>query len=242
MLDLPSYYQKYEVQQHPFNDITQHVVWFFAIIRLIGSQGKRQIHQPPCPKWPGLSHSKKLNKREEGKKAWSFWLPETQKESFSCTLKKTKRQGRLSMDYSTVTPPPTGMGETKEPVETMRHSLYETLQGLLDPRRGAGRRYPLPVLLCLLCLAKMAGQTTLKGATEWVRLRAEPLATSFGLKRSAMPCQMTYKRMLEVIDAQALNDLLAAFFTRRAHPTALRERAEPLADRSGASGACPGSH
>jgi predicted transposase YbfD/YdcC len=59
----------------------------------------------------------------------------------------------------------------------------------------------------------MAGQTTLKGATEWVRLRAKPLATSFGLKRTAMPCQMTYKRVLEVIDAEALNDLLAAFFT-----------------------------
>jgi predicted transposase YbfD/YdcC len=60
----------------------------------------------------------------------------------------------------------------------------------------------------------MAGQTTLKGATEWVRLRAEPLATSFGLKRTAMPCQMTYKRILEGIDAQVLNDLLSAFFTR----------------------------
>lgn len=118
------------------------------------------------------------------------------------------------MDYSTVPISPTGLGESKEPVETMRHSLYETLQGLVDPRRGAGKRYPLPVLLCLLCLAKMAGQTTLKGATEWVRLRAEPLASSFGLKRSAMPCQMTYKRILEVIDAQALNALLAAFFTR----------------------------
>src|SRR5262249_28266567 len=92
--------------------------------------------------------------------------------------------------------------------------LYEALQELSDPRRKAGKRYPLPVLICLLCLAKMAGQTTLKGATEWVRLRAESLAASFGLKRTVMPCQMTYKRILEVIDAQALNDLLAAFFTR----------------------------
>ena len=29
-----------------------------------------------------------------------------------------------------------------------------------------------------------------------------------------MPCQMTYKRMLEALDAQILNDVLAAFFTR----------------------------
>jgi hypothetical protein len=118
------------------------------------------------------------------------------------------------MDYSTLTQPPLSMEETQACAQTTRNSLYEALQGLPDPRRGAGKRYPLPVLICLLCLAKMAGQTTLKGATEWVRLRAEFLACSFRLKRMAMPCQMTYKRILEVIDAQVLNDLLSAFFTR----------------------------
>src|SRR5437588_12868154 len=84
-----------------------------------------------------------------------------------------------------------------------------------DKRRGAGKRYPLPVVLCLLCLAKMAGQTNLKGATEWVRLRKESLASTFGLKRTDMPCQMTYTRVLEGIDAQVLGDLLAAFFSGR---------------------------
>lgn len=118
------------------------------------------------------------------------------------------------MDYSTLTPPAVGMEETKVCAQTTKNSLYEALQGIPDPRRGAGKRYPLPVLIGLLCLAKMAGQTTLKGATEWVRLRAVFLATAFGLKRTAMPCQMTYKRILEVIDAQVLNDLLTAFFTR----------------------------
>jgi len=118
------------------------------------------------------------------------------------------------MNYSTLRQPSTHLEGTNAAMEPTRNSLYETLQGVADPRRGAGKRYPLPVVLCLLCLAKMAGQSTLKGATEWVRLRAEPLATSFGLKRTAMPCQMTYKRILDAIDAQLLNDLLAAFFTR----------------------------
>jgi len=118
------------------------------------------------------------------------------------------------MNYSTLTQPPVGTEKTEACAQTMKNSLYEALQELPDPRRGAGKRYSLPVLICLLCLAKMAGQTTLKGATEWVRLRASFLANAFGLKRTAMPCQMTYKRILEVIDAQRLNDLLAAFFTR----------------------------
>ena len=64
------------------------------------------------------------------------------------------------MDYSTLTQPPRGMGETTDAAEGMGNSLYQTLHGITDPRRGAGKRYPLPVLLCLLCLAKMAGQPT----------------------------------------------------------------------------------
>lgn len=118
------------------------------------------------------------------------------------------------MDYSTFAMPVAQRSETLVDAERVRSSLYEALQDLPDPRRGAGKRYPLPVLLCLLCLAKMAGQPTLKGATEWVRLRADQLAACFGLKRRAMPCQMTYKRILDALDTQALTELFSAFFTR----------------------------
>ena len=118
------------------------------------------------------------------------------------------------MHYSTLPPLPLSREQTQDPTEPICNSLYETFQAIPDPRREAGKRYSLPVLLCLLCVAKMAGQTTLKGATEWVRLRASPFAAAFGLKRTAMPCHMTYKRILEVIDAHVLDDLLAAFLTR----------------------------
>src|SRR5947209_6443484 len=99
------------------------------------------------------------------------------------------------MDYFTLPQPPKSIDEPEDLAETIRHSLYETFQKIPDPRRGEGKRYPLAVLLCLLLLAKMAGQTSLKGATEWVRLRAASLAPTFGLKRVAMPCQMTYQRI-----------------------------------------------
>lgn len=118
------------------------------------------------------------------------------------------------MNYSTLMLPPTSMEATKAEEQMPHNSLYEALQIVPDPRRGAGKRYSLAVLLCLVCLAKMAGQTTLKGATEWVRLRTDWLVASFGLKRQQMPCQMTYKRMLERVDAEALNEVLSAFFTR----------------------------
>jgi len=112
----------------------------------------------------------------------------------------------------------------------LTHSLYQALQQTPDPRRAGGRRYPLAVLRCLLCLAKMAGQTTLKGVTEWVRLRADVLCSAFGLKRRTMPCQVTYKRLVDRLDGPRLGEVLAAFFTRLRSRATLWHRTQPLAD------------
>ena len=118
------------------------------------------------------------------------------------------------MDYTTLTPPPIGGSQGSQSELAAGNSLYETLRSLPDPRRGQGKRYELALLLCLHLLAKLAGQTTLRGATEWIRHRGKGIAAHFGLKRTQMPCQMTYCRMLARIDPQVLDDLLAAFFIR----------------------------
>jgi len=118
------------------------------------------------------------------------------------------------MDYTTLTPPTMTVNEEVLSKLLPAHSLYETLQQLPDPRRGQGKRYPLALLLCLLLLAKLAGQTTLSGATEWIRHRGAQIADHFGLMRRTMPCQMTYCRILARIDAKLLDELLTAFFSR----------------------------
>ena len=93
-------------------------------------------------------------------------------------------------------------------------SLYMAFQGLADPRKRKGKRYELAVLLTLLVLAKLAGETTLSGATHWVRLRGDWLAERLDLKRTNMPCQNTYRSLLALLDAQEVSQILAAFFTR----------------------------
>jgi DDE_Tnp_1-associated len=118
------------------------------------------------------------------------------------------------MDYTTLAPPPVAMSEGDLTDRVGVISLYEALQRLPDPRRGQGKRYELARLFSLLLVAKLAGQTTLKGATEWIRHRADKIAEHFGLTRKQMPCQMTYCRILGRVDAQALDELLAAFFIR----------------------------
>lgn len=115
------------------------------------------------------------------------------------------------MDYTTLTVP-TGSETTPESVVVA--SLYKALQKLSDPRRGQGKRYELALILCLVVLAKLAGQTSLSGATEWVRHRAASLAESFGLRRKNMPCQMTYNNVLARVDPRQLDEILAAFFVR----------------------------
>lgn len=118
------------------------------------------------------------------------------------------------MDYTTLTTPTLTLSEATLESLAPAQGLYETLQQLPDPRRRQGKRYSLALLLCLLLLAKLAGQTTLSGATDWIRYRGEQIAEHFGLARKKMPCHMTYYRILTRIDIKRLDDLLAAFFIR----------------------------
>lgn len=115
------------------------------------------------------------------------------------------------MDYTPLTIPP-DVGTTSETVAVA--SLYKALQKLSDPRRGQGKRYELALILCLVVLAKLAGQKTLSGATEWIRHRAATLAQRFELCREKMPCQMTYCNVLAKIDGKHLDEILSAFFVR----------------------------
>ena len=115
------------------------------------------------------------------------------------------------MDYTTL-PIPADEGRSLDPVAVA--SLYEAMHQLSDARRGQGKRYELALILCLLILAKLAGETSLSGATEWVRHRATVLAAQFGLRRTSMPCQMTYCNVLARVDGKHLDEILATFFVR----------------------------
>ena len=140
-------------------------------------------------------------------------LPEgVQKKRFPSRIQKNSKATRKSrMDYTTLTMKrPSPLNEESLALT----SLYEALQGLPDPRRAQGKRYPLALILCLVVLAKLAGQTNLSGATQWIHHRRETLAHRFGLRRKDMPCQTTYCNILAMVDAKRLDEILAAFFQR----------------------------
>src|ERR1700736_4552076 len=112
------------------------------------------------------------------------------------------------MDYTTL-PTQTSSFTNLESFPVV--SLYKAFQDIPDPRRGQGKRYSLALILCLIILAKLAGQKTLSGATEWIRHRRVALVERLGLKRSSLPCQMTYCNVLAKIDGKQLDEILSAF-------------------------------
>ncbi|MDQ6660105.1 MAG: transposase family protein, partial [Chloroflexota bacterium] len=50
-------------------------------------------------------------------------------------------------------------------------SLYCAFEQVTDGRKAKGKRYPLPFLLTLLLLGKLAGETTVNGIVDWVNER-----------------------------------------------------------------------
>jgi predicted transposase YbfD/YdcC len=96
-------------------------------------------------------------------------------------------------------------------------ALAAHLATVPDRRKRRGRRYPLPPLLALAVLAKLAGHSRLEALADWAKLRARDLARLFGLQRPTMPHQSTWSRILgQAVDPLALEQALHTFF----HPPA----------------------
>ncbi len=115
------------------------------------------------------------------------------------------------MDYTTLlSKTPLTSNEASLPLV----SLYEALQELPDARRAQGKRYSLALILCLVILAKLAGQKSVSGVTQWLHHRRVALTERLGLRRPRLPCHMTYCNVLAEVDGVQLDQILSAFFLR----------------------------
>ena len=74
--------------------------------------------------------------------------------------------------------------------------LMKRFQQLTDGRKARGKRYPLPILLILILLAKLAGEDTPKGIAEWLRLRRRQIIAACQLERKTVPAYNTIRRTL----------------------------------------------
>lgn len=95
------------------------------------------------------------------------------------------------------------------------NSLMAALEQIRDPRKARGVRYRLVDLLTLLILAKLGGEDSLKGMSEWVRLRGEALVNLLHLERNSLPHQTTYERLLDRLDSHQVEQVIGDFFAQQ---------------------------
>jgi hypothetical protein len=94
-------------------------------------------------------------------------------------------------------------------------SLMAVLHQIHDPRAARGVRYSPATLLVLLILAKLAGEDSMKGMSEWVRLRSKQLARLLNLTRETMPHQTTCERVLADLDDIKVDQKPGQFFAHQ---------------------------
>ena len=114
------------------------------------------------------------------------------------------------MDYSTLLTEEEEHRLSRVPLT----ALYEALKQVKDGRKKRGCRYSLALILTLLLLARLAGETELRAAAQWIKLRKGWIIEQLQLTRASVPCAGTYAYALDKIDAQELLTVVAGCLTR----------------------------
>lgn len=84
--------------------------------------------------------------------------------------------------------------------------LLECLERVTDHRCPKGVRYPLPGLLLVAALAKLAGEDNPYAIADWVRLRGRQLREALHLPWKGIPNHNTYRRVFQDdVDPQELD-------------------------------------
>src|SRR5437588_2876142 len=87
-------------------------------------------------------------------------------------------------------------------------SLYRSFEQVADGRKKKGKRYPLPLLLPLLLLGKLAGETSVNGIVDWIKERQTWLRGQLNWPKR-FPTNSTYSEALARCDAQQLVTVVA---------------------------------
>jgi predicted transposase YbfD/YdcC len=106
--------------------------------------------------------------------------------------------------------------EIKPPEEAIAieiHSLYAHFCKLKDQRCRRGIRYPLPMVLTMVVLAKLGGEDGPKGMADWLGNRIEFLVKNLKWSRKSIPHPVTISRILgNAIEVEDLEARLSAYF------------------------------
>ena len=88
-------------------------------------------------------------------------------------------------------------------------SLYQAFEQVRDGRKQKGKRYPLPLLLTLLMLGKLAGETSVNGIVDWIRERHGWLRGQLNWPKR-FPTNSTYSEALARCDGEQIVTVIAS--------------------------------
>ena len=87
-------------------------------------------------------------------------------------------------------------------------SLYRAFEQVADGRKTKGKRYPLPLLLTLLLLGKLAGETKVSGIIDWLSERQSTIRAQLDWPKR-FPVQSTYSEALALCNAEQIASVIA---------------------------------
>jgi DDE_Tnp_1-associated len=79
----------------------------------------------------------------------------------------------------------------QEALEVDTASLYQAFEQVKDGRKSKGKRYPLALLLTLILLGKMAGETKMDGIIDWITERKREIKKLLNWPKD-FPAEKTY--------------------------------------------------
>jgi len=88
-------------------------------------------------------------------------------------------------------------------------SFYSAFAQVSDGRKHKGKRYPLPLLLTLLMLGKLAGETSVNGIVDWIKERQGWLRRQLNWPKR-FPTNSTYSEALARCDAEQIVTVIAS--------------------------------
>lgn len=94
-------------------------------------------------------------------------------------------------------------------------TLLQHLATVPDPRRGQGRRYPLPQMLAMTLMAMISGHHGYRPTERFLRDNADDLRRLLDWPREAMPSNVTLRAVLQALDFEALTAAFRAWAAER---------------------------
>jgi hypothetical protein len=120
--------------------------------------------------------------------------------------------------------------------------LLDLLQTVPDPRHRRGVRHPVRTVVALAICAAVAGARSFTAMAEWARGLSPAALRRLGATRRTPPSEPTIRRVLQSVDADALDAQLGPWLLRVAAPRGARLSVDGKTLRGGHGRGAPAPH